>query len=212
MNLFEQDLNTLEERLCKHVNTEVCGQLNILKEKLFRLREKNVVKIAHSVMELVCAKHLLLKGYEVDIEHPLDGGLTCDLYGVKGFGSLIIEIETGYIPPKYALDPMTYTKMRIVSKIARYGSHATKFVLGTPPHYILQVLPILIDPPRFRDMGALKKIKALCDLYYQKPPVSLDELQYTRLHAIYIINVDDLTVSETELESYAHQYFNRKNE
>jgi len=153
-------------------------------------------------MELVCAKHLILKGYEVDVEHPLEGGLTCDLHGVKGYGTLIVEVETGFVPPDHALDPATYCKARIASKITRYGNHSDKFVLSVPPYYILQIPPALTKPSRDRKPEELKKIKSRCDLYYKNPPVSLDEIKNARLHAIYVIDVDGVTVREVDPSTY----------
>ncbi len=118
MNKFDRDLEILSAKLNRDTEKEAQKKLNVLKDKLIRLHEENVVKINHSVMELVCAKHLILKGYEVDIERPVDG-LVCDLYCVKGLGSHVVEVETGFIPPSHALDPANYRKSRIASKIIR---------------------------------------------------------------------------------------------
>ena len=201
MNKFDRDLGILLTRLNRDVDKETEKKLNILKDKLIRLNEENVVKINHSVMELVCAKHLILKGYEVDIERPIDG-LICDLYGVKGLGSHIVEVETGFIPPSHALDPANYRKSRIASKITRYGNHSDKFALGVPPYYLLQIPNILIKPPRDRTSKDLKYLKTLCDLYYKNPPVTFDEIKNARLHTIYIIDVDEVAVREVDPATY----------
>ncbi len=84
MNKFDRDLEILSAKLNNDTDKEAQKKLDVLKDKLIRMHNENVVKINHSVMEMVCAKHLILKGYEVDIERPVDG-LICDLYGVKGF-------------------------------------------------------------------------------------------------------------------------------
>ena len=109
---FEQDLTELMSRLTVGVDKGVENKLNMLKDWLVNLQKKNVVKINHSVMELVCAKYLILKGYDVQLEYQLSEILTCDLYSRKGYGNLIVEIETGFIPPEYALCPLTYTSAR----------------------------------------------------------------------------------------------------
>jgi hypothetical protein len=153
-------------------------------------------------MELVCAKQLILKGYDVDVEHPLEGGLTCDLYGMKGHGTLIVEVETGFVPPEHALDPAAYCKARIASKITRYGNHSEKFALGVPPYYILQIPPALTKPPRDREFEELREIKSRCDLYYKNPAVSLDEIRNARLHTIYVIDVDKVAVREIDPSAY----------
>ena len=201
MNKFDRDLEILTSRLNRGMEKESLTKLVALKDKLIKLHEENVVKINHSVMELVCAKHLILKGYEMDIERPIDG-LVCDLYGVKGFGSHIVEIETGFIPPSHALDPANYRKSRIASKIIRYGNHSEKFALGVPPYYLLQIPDILVKPPRDRTMEDLKYLKKLCDLYYKNPPVTLDEIRNARIHTIYIIDVDEATVKEVNPVTY----------
>jgi hypothetical protein len=201
MNKFARDVGILLTRLNRDVDKETEEKLTILRDRLIRLNEENVVKINHSVMELVCAKHLILKGYEVDIERPIDG-LICDLYGVKGFGSHIVEVETGFIPPSHALDPANYRKSRIASKITRYGNHSDKFALGVPPYYMLQIPPILVKPPRDRTMEDLKYLKTLCDLYYRNPPVSFDEIKNAHLHTIYIIDVDGVAVREFDPVTY----------
>ena len=204
MNKFDRDIEILATRLNRDSGKETKKKLNVLRDKLIRLNKENVVKINHSVMELVCAKHLILKGYEVDLERPIDG-LTCDLYGVKGLGSHIVEVETGFIPPSHALDPANYRKSRIASKIIRYGNHSDKFALGVPPYYVLQIPDILVKPPRGRTPEDLRYLKTLCDLYYRNPPVSLDEIRNARIHTIYIIDVDEVAVREVDPTTYLKQ-------
>jgi hypothetical protein len=201
MNKFDRDLEILSAKLNKDTDPESQKKLDILKDKLIRMHEENVVKINHSVMEMVCAKHLILKGYELDIERPING-LVCDLYGTKGLGSHIVEIETGFIPPSHALDPANYRKSRIASKIIRYGNHSEKFALGVPPYYLLQIPEILVKPPRARKKEDLKYLKTLCDLYYKNPPVTFDEIRNARIHTIYIIDVDKAAVREVDPVTY----------
>ena len=206
MNKFDRDIEILATRLNTDSDKETKKKLNVLMDKLIRLNKENVVKINHSVMELVCAKHLILKGYEVDLERPIDG-LTCDLYGVKGLGSHIVEVETGFIPPSHALDPANYRKSRIASKIIRYGNHSDKFALGVPPYYVLQIPDILVKPPRDRTPEDLRYLKTLCDLYYRNPPVGLDEIRNARIHTIYIIDVDEVAVREVDPTTYLKKRF-----
>jgi hypothetical protein len=199
---FEQDLTVLLSRLTVDVDSASERKLSKLKNELVGLHEEAVVKINHSVMELVCAKYLILKGYDVQVEHPLDEVLTCDLYSVKGYGNLIVEIETGYIPPEHAMDPLTYTYARLASKIIRYSSYAGKFAIGVPPHYVLPLPRTLALPPRKRTPRDMEHIKNLCDLYYQNPPVTTNEILNSRIHEIYIIDVDRLKVQAMDPDTY----------
>lgn len=199
---FEQDLTVLLSRLTLDMDKETALKLTMVKDELIRLQKENVVKINHSVMELICAKYLILKGYDVQVEHKLNDVLTCDLYAVKGFGNLIVEIETGFIPPEHALDPLTYTYARLASKIIRYSSFAGKFALGIPLHYILPLPRTLTLPPRRRISENVAQIKNLCDWYYQNPPVTEDGILNARIHEIYIIDVDRTIVQEMDPEAY----------
>jgi hypothetical protein len=206
---FERDLTVLLARLAKDSEKEVENKLVILKDWLVKLQRENVVKINHSVMELVCAKYLIQKGYEVQIEYPLNALLTCDLYGIKGLGNMIVEVETGFIPPENALAPLTYTSARLASKIIRYSSFAGKFSLGVPPHYILPFPRTLAKPPRNRSDQEIVEIKKLCDAFYQKPPVTFEEIKNARIHEVYIIDVDHATVQEIDPESYQKRALKR---
>jgi hypothetical protein len=202
---FEEDLNMLLCVLSQNMSEGARGKLSRLKDRLIELHRENVVKINHSVMELVCAKHLIERGYDVYVEQPLDGALTCDLFAVKGYGSLIVEVETGFVPPDHALDPSSYLAARIASKIIRYSGYAGKFALGIPPYYVLQFPQIFAQPPRERKQGEMMKIKDLCDVYYRNPPVSLAEIKNARIHSVYIIDVDRGVVQEVNPEVYARK-------
>ncbi len=113
-----------------------------------------------------------------------------------------MEIETGFIPPENALAPLTYTTARLASKIIRYSSFAGKFALGVPPHYILPFPSTLAKPPRNRSEQEIVQIKKLCDTYYRKPPVTLEEIRNARIQDIYIIDVDHAKVLEIDPEAY----------
>lgn len=172
-----------------------------LKDSLLDLSSRNLVKINHSVMELVTAKYLIENGFDVELEHEVDG-VFCDVYAMKGYGSVIVEVETGFVPPENAVDPTTYLKARIASKITRYSGFANKFILATPPYYIMQIPPAITKPPRFRTDEEIASIKGLCDLYYTSPPVSLEEVRNARLHSIYAVDVDNVSVREWEVNEY----------
>lgn len=181
---------------------EIVERMNFVKNRLIELYMRNLVKINHSAMELVCAKHLIRYGYKVDVEKQLTDILICDVYAEKGDGAAIVEIETGFIPPEHALDPLSYYAARIASKIARYSKYANQFVLATPPVSVLPIPALFRRPPRDRRPSEIKKVKVLCDKYYKNPPVTEDEILNGRLHITYIINIDAGKVVEMDIDSY----------
>lgn len=199
---FTEDVNTLTSKLIEKEPDEVVRKLDFVKNRLIELYKKNLVKINHSTMELVCAKHLIHYGYTVDVEKRLTDILVCDLFATKGDGETIVEIETGFIPPEHALDPLSYYSARIASKIARYSKFSNQFVLATPPVSILSIPKVFGRPPRYRIHSEVEQVKSVCDRYYQNPPVSLNEIRTARLHMIYIINIDDGSITEMDIDSY----------
>ncbi|MDP6048732.1 MAG: hypothetical protein QGG23_04735 [Candidatus Bathyarchaeota archaeon] len=201
MSHFRADVDEVMSRMMPGLDNDEYSQLHNLRDTLLGYHQTNQVKINHSVMELICAKHLIMNGFQVEIEHMIDK-VSCDVFGTKGFGTALVEVETGFVSPANALDPNTYLKARIASKITRYSGFANKFILGTPPYYIMQIPPALTKPPRFRTDEEIAAIKGLCDLYYTNPPVSIEEIRNARLHSIYAIDVDMVFVREWEVNEY----------
>ena len=74
---------TITNHLAKNLHEEDVPKLNFVRQRLIELYQKNLVKINHSVLELICAANLVSKGFAVDVEKPLTDSLVCDLYGKK---------------------------------------------------------------------------------------------------------------------------------
>jgi hypothetical protein len=199
---FTADVTNLSDKMTEGGSNEIINRMDFVKFRLIELYKRNIVKINHSAMELVCARHLIKYGYAVDVERQLNEILICDLYATKGEGEAIVEIETGFIPPEHALDPLSYYSARVASKIARYSKFANQFVLATTPVSVLPIPKIFSRPPRDRSKEDMREVKELCDRYYRNPPVSFGEILNSHLHIIYIINVDKGSVKEMDVDSY----------
>jgi hypothetical protein len=202
VDLFTADLDGLSTKMTSGERDELVQRLNFVKYRLIELYKKNLVKINHSVMELVCARHLIRYGYAVDVEKQLTDILVCDLHGNKGNGDTVVEIETGFVPPDHALDPLSYYYARVASKIARYSRFANQFVLATTPVSILPIPEMYRRPPRDRRIEEITKLKRVCDKYYRNPPITEEEIVNGRIHMIYIIDIDQGNVIEMDVESY----------
>ena len=199
---FRADLYELADRACSEDGQEVRSKVFGIADILVKLYRKNLVKINHSALELVCARSLVNAGYSVKVEHRLDRALVCDVIGTRGDGPLIVEIETGFIPPEAALGPSAYARSRIASKVARYSRFAGKFALGTTPSYVLDLPEFFVKPPRARSLTEAERIKALTDVRYNKPPISIEELMHARVHMIFVIDVDSASTQEVDPETY----------
>jgi hypothetical protein len=187
---FTEDVYTVAENLTTGKAPEVKAKINFVRERLIELYKKNLVKINHSVLEIICASNLISHGYTVDIEKQLSNILVCDVFATKGDGTFIMEIETGFTPPDHALDTIDYYVARISSKIARYSKHCSKFALATPVVGILPIPKLFLKPPKDRKPEEVQKIKTLVDRFYKNPPIATDDILNAHLHSIYLINID----------------------
>ena len=199
---FKGDLYELATKACMNDDEGVREKVFATADMLVNLYRKNMVKINHSALELVCARSLIRHGYEVKVEHRVDRALVCDVMGSRGDGPLIVEIETGFIPPEEALDPSAYARGRIASKIARYSRFAGKFALGTTPSYVLDLPDFFVKPPRARTLAEAEKIKGLTDIRYNKPAITIEELMHARVHMVFLIDVDTATTNEVDPDTY----------
>lgn len=203
MNYFERDIIELVERLSEKFDSNVVEGLYRLADRLIELNKNGLVKINHSAMELVCAAYLLDLDFRVEVEHRLSDILICDLYAT-GNGVLVVEVETGFVPPENALDPITYCRARIASKVARYSPYGDKFALATPPYYILQIPKVFLKGERWLE-DALN-VKDICDKYYRNPPITVAQLLNASLDYIFVIDVDEALVLEYSPEDYVNRF------
>jgi len=199
---FQDDVYSITELLSEHLPPELTPKLNFVRQTLIEFYKKNLVKINHSILELICAAELISHGFSVDVEKSVSDILVCDLFGKKGDGTSIIEIETGFTPPEHALDTVDYYVARIVSKIARYSKYCGKFSLATPVVNILPISDIFLLSPNARKPEDVMKLKKLCDRFYKNPQIKLEDIQNARIHSIYLINTDKGFAKEMDPEMY----------
>lgn len=199
---FRNDVYTITDRLSSKLSEEDLPKLNFVGQQLIEMYKKNLVKINHSVLELICAAELIANGYTVEAEKEISDILVCDLFAQKGDGDTIIEIETGFTPPDHAMDTIDYSTARIMSKIARYSKYCSKFSLATPVTGIIPIPKIFLIPPNARKKEDIKKVQDLCDRYYKNPPINYDDILNARLHSIYLINVDKNFAKSLDPQGY----------
>ncbi len=192
----------MAEKLTQNKTPEMKSRINFVRERLIELYQKNLVKINHSVLEMICASNLITQGYAVDIEKHLSDILVCDVFATKGDGTFIMEIETGFTPPDHALDTIDYYVARIASKIARYSQFCSKFALATPVVGILPIPKIFLKPPSKRTKEEVAKLKELCDRFYKNPPIEQDDILNARLHSVYLINIDKCFAKQMDPYGY----------
>ncbi len=206
---LSEDIDAVVSRLAEGLEGGARVRLEQLGSRLKELALRKVVSSNHTVMELVVASHLLSKGYEVDVEHVLAPDLVCDVYASLNGESLIVEVETGFVPPENSTDPVAYRLARELSKVARYSRYSDYFAMAVPPFHILQLPYIIFLPPEERARWGIEYFKRLVDAYYRKPPVKLEELLEAKLHYVYVVLVDTLKLIELTAREYFVTFIER---
>ena len=199
---FRNDVYEVTNKLSKNLKENDLPKLNYVRQQLIEMYQKNLVKINHSILELICASNLIARGYSVEVEKQISDILVCDIFAKKGDGNTIVEIETGFTPPDHAMDTIDYFTARIMSKIARYSQHCSKFSLATPVIGLIPIPKTFLIPPNARTESDIKKIKDLCDRYYKTPPISSADILNAHLHSIYLINIDKGFAKELDPQGY----------
>ena len=199
---FRDDVYAISELLSIRLDENQKPKLNFVRQKLIDLYSENLVKINHSVLELICSSELISHGYNVDVEKPVSDILVCDLFASKGDGETIVEIETGFTQPEHALDTVDYYTARIISKISRYSQYCTKFSLATPIVNVLPIPELFLQSPSTRTDEQISKIKKICDRFYRHPQIKFEEIQNARIHSIYLINTDKGFAKEIDPKEY----------
>ncbi len=199
---FRDDVYAVTNKLATQLQKDDIPKLNYVRQRLIDLYQQNLVKINHSVLEIICAANLVAKGYTVDVEKRLTDSLVCDVYAKKEGHVSIIEIETGFTPPEHALDTIGYYISRIVSKIARYSKYCNEFSLATPVIGMIPLHQLFLNPPSLRPENEIKKIKTICDEFYKNPPIEYDDILNAKLNSIYLINIDKGFAKEIDPVSY----------
>ncbi len=199
---FRNDVYEVTDKLSKNLSETDLPKLNYVRQQLIEMYQKNLVKINHSVLELICASNLIARGHSVEVEKQISDILVCDIFAKKGGGNTIVEIETGFTPPDHAMDTIDYFTARIMSKIARYSQHCSKFSLATPVIGLIPIPKTFLVPPNARSESEIKKIKELCDKYYKNPPISHNDILNAHLHSIYLINIDKGFAKELDPQGY----------
>ncbi len=199
---FQNDVYAISELLSNQLDRKDVPKLNFVRQRLIEMYKENLVKINHSVLEIICASELISHGYSVDVEKSVSKLLTCDVLGTKGDNRSIIEIETGFTPPEHALDTVDYYAARILSKIARYSQYCGKFSLATPVVNVLPISRLFLLPPNARKNEDVTRLKKLCDRFYKNPKIQFDDILNAHIHSIYLINTDKGFAKELDPEAY----------
>ena len=97
----------------------------------------------HRLLQDIVASGLSSLGFDVVIEEPLPEGLIADVYGESPWGSIIVEVETGFVDPQMLGIAEDYLTAKIAWKSVRYSRYADYFAIATPSFVNLPIPKVL---------------------------------------------------------------------
>src|SRR4030042_4150057 len=92
---FMRDVDSVVTKILEKLDHSYHPKIRATRDDLERLHRQNRVKINHSVMELICATHLINAGFDVQLETAVNGGST-HVYAGKGPGAPLGEGGAGW--------------------------------------------------------------------------------------------------------------------
>ncbi|HJM25270.1 MAG TPA: hypothetical protein QF686_01915, partial [Nitrosopumilus sp.] len=84
---FQNDVNLMTDKLAENLQEHEIPKLIHVRQQLIEMYKKNLVKINHSILELICANNLISRGYVVEVEKDVSDILVCDIFAKKGEGN-----------------------------------------------------------------------------------------------------------------------------
>jgi hypothetical protein len=149
----------------------------------------------HAMLQFLVALDLHRRGFDVSVEEPVDGGFKADVYAEGPTGRVIVEIETGYVPPDRMYELEGFLEAKVAFKAVAYSFYTDLFVVATPSHMSLSIPEELLKPIESRSVEDVIAIRELA-LRYDRVKASriLWRAHASRVDGVAYINVSDRRV------------------
>lgn len=103
------------------------------------------VSTFHKVLQDIVVENLSSSGYMAQEEYVLDGVHVADVYATNEKRTVIVEVETGYVPPRFLSRAEDYLAARVLMKTLAYSRFADEFYIATPSFVRLPVPRAAVD-------------------------------------------------------------------
>ena len=148
----------------------------------------------HATVQRIVASWLRGMGFNAMLEHCVDGVHYADVYAVDGNTSIIVEVETGYVPPMFIGSAEEYMLARAIVKTVKYACLADEFYIATPSYFRPPIPDVIVRPV---DEQAVEAASGLVGRFFGEKwaEETLRRLRGCRLAGLMLVNVSRRTVS-----------------
>jgi hypothetical protein len=185
----------LERMLESTITSNFNGLSEVLDKLDFEVSRGGIARY-HAILQFIVALDLHRRGFDVSVEEPVDGVFKADVYAESPLGRVIVEVETGYVPPDRIHSLEEFLEAKMVFKAVAYSAYTDVFMIATPNHIKMPVPRELLIPVEDRDESDIMAIRELA-LRYDKSKASriLWRAHLSRLDGIAYVNVMNQKVS-----------------
>ncbi|MEM0365577.1 MAG: hypothetical protein QXR02_01440 [Acidilobaceae archaeon] len=198
MSDLRQDIVEISTRL--KLNSH--NGLSTVFERLYEEVSRGAIARYHALLQLIVAIDLHLRGFDVRVEEELPTGFKADVYAESPCCSVIVEVETGYIPQEWILRLEDFIASRVAFKAVAYSIDSDIFILAIPSHLRLLIPNPLLKPIEERDELDISMIRAMVTRYNRNQATRIGwRAQLARIDAIGYINVEEAIVEYIRLNN-----------
>ena len=135
-------------------------------------------------------------GYDVRLEHAVDEVHVADVYGVSDRGSVIVEVETGYVPPMFLAEAEDYLVAKFVAKALKYSPFAEEFFIAMPSYIRPPFYKYLASP---EDLVTQRIGDLLRKFFGERIAELLDRVGRPRISGFMFVNIAERKVEVERL-------------
>ena len=133
-------------------------------------------------------------GFDARLEHCVDGVHYADVYAADREVSVIVEVETGYVPPMFIGSAEEYMLARAIVKTVKYACLADYFYIATPSYVRPPIPDVIVGHV---DEAGVETASALVGRFFGErwAEETLSRLRDCRLSGLMLVNVSRRKVS-----------------
>lgn len=196
MSSIKRDASELASKL----GIELYNGLAKVVERLDYEVSRGALARYHAILQLLAAAKLHSKGFDVSVEEDLPSGFRADVYGEGPCCSVVIEVETGYVPQEWLLRPEEFMMYRLAYKAAAYSGDVSVFIAAFPSHFRVPIPEPLLRPVEERDERDVAIIKGMIMRYNKGQLARIGwRAHLARIDAVAFIDIEGSDVEIVKL-------------
>ncbi len=165
------------------------------------LLERKLSKVSrlHAAVQVIVAQRLSEQGFVVSLEHEIDRVHVADVLAYNDTKSLIVEVETGYLPPMFISCAEDYIEAKLALKALKYSCSVDEFYIAMPSYMRLPIPRALTGQLRNRDELERLSHKVAAFFGNKWAQAIIEEGYRCKISGIMLVNLANKTIKVAPL-------------